>query len=372
MGQLSNHPVTNFLTGKVISRLDHDQFFPALQECDPKMVDCIDNYRTAALQAFISRSKELGEPEQREVISSILRAFGLNEEGDKQYVFPCLISLMRLEYFRKTTAFQHITNCLDTSDPDPAGLKLPDSNIQGSLLLQGLLQLAVPDLITTIVKSVLALPLSVTIAFSRDPIASRALDSILTSPTVAPVSRRQFISRFIGNYPQLADDRVGSRIADLCWAVADVYTKEKIATSLVGQINGLQRSAYGHYFVRKLDLPFFERQRDAWKASMLQKFPPKQAITMATSDHKMVTLPLGGKLEKVDKVKKIEKVKTIENATPKSDLTTRADVTEVKETKRKKKKDGLIVDGSDELEQMFQPLMKKKKKLKKSSDQSNS
>ncbi|EGG03657.1 uncharacterized protein MELLADRAFT_117295 [Melampsora larici-populina 98AG31] len=358
MGMLSNHPVTNFLTAKVVSRLDSDQFLPALQECVPKMIDCIDNYRTGVLQALVSRSKNLGLTEQREVIQSLLRAFGVTEDTEKPYIFPCLISLMRLDYFRKTTAFQQIEKSLKSSETDTNDMKLPDSNMQGSLLLQGILQLAVPDLMTSIVNSLMLLPLSVTMSFSRDTIASRALDSILNSPTISPAPRRQFISRFIGHYHRLADDRVGSRIADLCWAVADVFTKEKIASSLVDQQNALQQSAYGHYFVRKLELPYFERQRNGWKAAMLQKFPSRKVVALPTKEEqtkittKILEEPKGNEIEK-DTGRPIEVNEPLQKS----------------KKPKKKKMEEPAANEIDVLDGLFDPIIKKRKKNKKKSDE---
>lgn len=358
MGMLSNHPVTNFLTAKVVSRLESEQFLPALQECVPKMIDCIDNYRTGVLQALVSRSKELGITAQREVIQSLLRAFGLTEDTEKAYIFPCLISLMRLDYFRKTTAFQQIDKSLNSSETEANDLKLPDSNMQGSLLLQGILQLAVPDLMTTIVNSLMLLPLSVTMSFSRDTIASRALDSILNSPTVPSAPRRQFISRFIGHYHRLADDRVGSRIADLCWAVADVFTKEKIASSLVDQQNALQQSAYGHYFVRKLELPYFERQRAGWKAAMSQKFPPRKVVALPTkAEQPKITTKTPEEPKGNAKENDIGRPMEVDEPLKKS------------KKPKKKKMEERAVDEVDVLDGLFDPLIKKRKRNKKKSDE---
>lgn len=72
----------------------------------------------------------------------------------------------------------------------------------------------------------------------------------------------------LGHYAELADDRIGSRVAERCFASADVYLKDKIAQSLFDQQNDLQRSAYAHFFARKLELPLWGRRRGDWKAKM--------------------------------------------------------------------------------------------------------
>ncbi|MBW0546820.1 hypothetical protein O181_086535 [Austropuccinia psidii MF-1] len=249
-GQLACHPVVNFIIAKAISRLEKEELFSALEECKPKMINCIDNFRIGPLTAFINRSIILCQSEQQSITKSILKAFGIEQDEDYRYAFPCLIALTRLEYFRKTVAYKTLSSNPAASQSE---LKLPESNVQGSLLLQGILQLDFPDLSTKLIKALMSLPLEFSMALSHDPIGSRTLDAFLNSPSTTPASRRQFILRFI----------------------ADVYLKEKIATSLVGHQIRLQQSQFGHFFISKVDLPLFERQRDAWKTKMAAKFPPR-------------------------------------------------------------------------------------------------
>lgn len=78
----------------------------------------------------------------------------------------------------------------------------------------------------------------------------------------------------IGHYHELADDRIGSRVVERCWATADVYLKDKIAASLVEQQNFLQASQYGHFFARKVELPLFQRRREEWKLKMANAGKP--------------------------------------------------------------------------------------------------
>lgn len=113
-----------------------------------------------------------------------------------------------------------------------------------------------------------ALPFDSLLALSRSATSSHILDTLLTAPTVPPRALRAFIMSLLGHYHTLADDRIGSRVAERCFASADVYLKDKMAQSLFEQQNDLQRSAYAHFFARKLELPLWGRRRDDWKAKM--------------------------------------------------------------------------------------------------------
>lgn len=129
-----------------------------------------------------------------------------------------------------------------------------------------------------------ALPFDSLLAISRSATSSRVLDVLLTSPTVPPRGLRTFIMSLLGHYAVLADDRIGSRVAERCFASADVYLKDKIAQSLFDQQNDLQRSAYAHFFARKLELPLWGRKREDWKAKMARITNEEKARLKAEND----------------------------------------------------------------------------------------
>lgn len=55
--------------------------------------------------------------------------------------------------------------------------------------------------------------------------SSRILDVLFESPTVPFKAKRRFVVSLIGHYHTLVDDRIGSRVADRCWAFADPYLR---------------------------------------------------------------------------------------------------------------------------------------------------
>jgi nucleolar protein 9 len=79
---------------------------------------------------------------------------------------------------------------------------------------------------------------------------------------------RAFILRLIGHFPQIADDRIGSRVAERAFATADPFLKDKIAASVFDHQEELQRSAYAHFLARKMELPLWGRKREEWKLKM--------------------------------------------------------------------------------------------------------
>lgn len=92
--------------------------------------------------------------------------------------------------------------------------------------------------------SLFAQPIDALLSMACSPIASRVLDVILSvdppSPSTSSAAvaqpsaststipfkaRRKLVMVFLDHFTTLVDDKIGSRIADRCWAVADPYLR---------------------------------------------------------------------------------------------------------------------------------------------------
>lgn len=102
--------------------------------------------------------------------------------------------------------------------------------LQGALLLQSWLHLPAPHS-SAVIDSLISIPLDMLMVFSSNAVASHVVDAALDSPSVQPKDRRRLLMHFVGSYHKLADDRLGSRVADHCWAAADVYLKVRTVSS---------------------------------------------------------------------------------------------------------------------------------------------
>lgn len=93
--------------------------------------------------------------------------------------------------------------------------------------------------------SILGQPIEDLILIACDPSGSRVLDVILETPTLSSESapsqtlstipfkaRKRLIMRFLesDSFITLVDDKLGSRVADRCWAVADPYLRVSCQT----------------------------------------------------------------------------------------------------------------------------------------------
>lgn len=292
LSKLCSHPVANFVVAKVVLQLPAEKIVEATAEIGPRMADLVESGRTGPMQALVTRAIALHAGEA-EVLKAILVAFDVEDKdaGKRRYALPCIVALMRLEHFKKTTAYASLANPASEGVEPP---KLPESAMQGSLLLQSLLRLSSPTVDSLLDDSFHTLPFSFVLGYSRDPIASRVFDVLLSSPALPARHRRKFLLKLIGHYDVLADDRVGSHVADRCWEAADGYLKEKIAESLVGpkEQRALQASPWGHHFARKLHLPLFERRRDDWKAKVAAESPAPVPVASPKSNGPTTNAPV--------------------------------------------------------------------------------
>ena len=131
-------------------------------------------------------------------------------------------------------------------------------------------------------SSIHALPLDALTQLGQHPTSSHVLDALLTSPTVPPKSRRTLLSAFLGHYHVLADDRVGSRVAERCWAAADPYLRERIARATSQHEHALAGSFFGKFFVRQMALHVLRRDPERWRSMQVESKAAAAAIAAPT------------------------------------------------------------------------------------------
>lgn len=114
---------------------------------------------------------------------------------------------------------------------------------------------ALPLLIMICPSSILSLPIEELLSIACDPSGSRVLDVILEPPspsspdTLSPQipstipfkARKRLIMKFIESdgFITLVDDKLGSRVADRCWAAADPYLRVSLFRSRPGPTKDL-------------------------------------------------------------------------------------------------------------------------------------
>ncbi|SDA02911.1 BZ3500_MvSof-1268-A1-R1_Chr11-1g03212 [Microbotryum saponariae] len=256
--RLAGNAVANFVVAVALSRLDKDLFVSAVEELSriarERRAEWVDNSRTGVMKMLLERASAL-ESAEKEVSDLILDTFGLHTPEERLLMIPCVLSLNRLEYYRKLPS--HVT---------------VEPTVQGSLLLQAFAQLHAPHS-QALYDSLSSFKIEALTPLTRNPTSSRLIDAFLDSPTTPPREIRGFLLSLIGHYHTLADDRIGSRLVEHCWAVADVFLKDKIAQSISqeGQLPFLQQSPWAHFWAKKLELPLWERRREDWKTKMRQR-----------------------------------------------------------------------------------------------------
>ncbi|TFK56028.1 ARM repeat-containing protein [Heliocybe sulcata] len=293
LGRLANHPIANFVVARAIERTDEEQ----LMECcvdlegDGALGRIVKSTRLGVLKAMVDRSKNL-RARGKEVTEAICTAFDLQLSEDRRLIVPCALYMLPLKSGIPNTIADgqeeskpkivkkggHKKSVTDASRQAAA----QEPKIQGALLLQSMLQLPSPHH-EVVLDSLRSLPTDDLIDLAHHPISSRILDAVLDSSEISPTVKRKFIMTFIGSFHTLVDHRIGSRVADKCWAVADPFLKEKIARSLITHEQFLAASYYGKFFARRLRLPLLQRMPEEWKA--LQAGEPQGVAATASVQH---------------------------------------------------------------------------------------
>ncbi|EAU82466.1 hypothetical protein CC1G_08217 [Coprinopsis cinerea okayama7 len=273
LARLAAHPVANFVVAKAIERASVEQLQDIASELEGTWNKNIRTSRTGVLRAFIERSAVLNAME-KETKQAVQSAFGV-ESADANLIH-CILTVLTLEDYKayKAEATSKPKAQRDGNqrhrrgnqqDSDPLAFKT-----QGSILLQALLKLPEPQ-INFVLEALQQVPVEDKIKICHDPSASRVYDAFLENANIPSKAKRQWIMELIGHYHELVDDRIGSRVADRCWAFCDTYLKEKIARSLFKYESQLAGSFYGKFFVRNLNLHLLQRRPEEWRNMQSQK-----------------------------------------------------------------------------------------------------
>ncbi|KXN83539.1 Nucleolar protein 9 [Leucoagaricus sp. SymC.cos] len=272
--RLAVHPIANFVIAKALERANEAQLSEACRELTGVWPKVIAASRSGVLRAVIERAARLqvlGE----EAVEASCSAFGLEGKEQRPHLVFCSLTMLSFEDYnaRKSAPTESKTES-KTPNRTYGGPKHQsdglEPRLQGSLLLQSLLQL--PDPHSQIVTdSIASLSVEERIRLAQHRVSSRVYDALLCSSTIPSKAKRSFILGFIGHYHQLVDDRFGSRVVDRCWDFADTYLKEKIARSLIPHQQFLAGSFYSKFFSRNLNLYLLQRRPEEWRALQAEK-----------------------------------------------------------------------------------------------------
>ncbi|KAK2464918.1 hypothetical protein APHAL10511_002994 [Amanita phalloides] len=323
--KLAVHPVANFVVSRAIERISIAQFKEACDQFASCWNKLLQANRIMVFKAFVERAAKLGSCEDI-VIEAIFSAFQLESEEEKVQLVPCLLHLTTYKDYtsRKSEKDAIPSRYHDSPNTNPA-----EPTNHGSQLLQALLRLSAPHN-EIVIDSLVSLSVEERIKLAHNMYSSRIFDVLLTSPSVASKSRRRVVMEFIGKYHLLADDRIGSHVADHCWEHADTYLKEKIARSLIPHDRDLAASYYGRFFARNLDLQLLQRRPDEWKNKQVERKRQKEAEQQKEENREPVQ----------------DKSQGVERET----------------TKKKRKRESRVREDEEEIDSAFSDVSKKTKK----------
>ncbi|KIJ32368.1 hypothetical protein M422DRAFT_265865 [Sphaerobolus stellatus SS14] len=299
LGKLSAHPVANFVVAKGIVRLDKEQLTEALQLLEGSWKKSLKAQRLGVLTASIERAAKINACEES-LIKVIYSIFEIPQD-EPGMIVPCVLRLKTLPDYQEVSERKREGEANPNGDKAEASVHHTrrqfrqedplEPKIQGSLLLQAILRLQAPHN-EVILESLHAMKQEELLVIACSPIGSRVLDAALESSSIHIRLRKRLVTAFIGLFHQMADDRIGSRVAERCWDAADPYLKEKIAKSLLPHEQFLVGSHFGRFFARNLGLPLYKRNPDQWKATRAQ-----QHKAVASSSNAISTFASGPESE---------------------------------------------------------------------------
>ena len=102
--------------------------------------------------------------------------------------------------------------------------------------------------------------------WATDPIASRILETVLTSESVHQKTKRKLVKLFSGKFSLLASDKYGSHFVDKCFANSTIQEKELICAELADKLSSLVGNFHAKFILRNCGVELFKRRKDQWLA----------------------------------------------------------------------------------------------------------
>ncbi|KAG8986540.1 Nucleolar protein 9 [Tulasnella sp. 427] len=262
IGDLLNDPVANFAIATAIGRLNEQEVGDVVKLRDDVWSASVAKGRTGPLKALIDRSASLGV-HQDQVVEIVFKAFGLENSTNRTAIIDRVLTLRADDAADEPPAPvdpnatpSMYPNRLRRGRYGPKGAKASGSSeptVQGALILQSLVRLSDPYN-AVVCEGIDSIDLDARMSLCKSPIASRVVDAVVDSPTVSAKAKRRLISSFIGHYHVLADDKIGSRVAENLYKAGDPFL----------------RSTYGRFLLNHVNIPLLKRSPEEWKRAQAQ------------------------------------------------------------------------------------------------------
>lgn len=254
VAKLGGHPCANFVVSTVLRLLPirSEPFRKTIAELEQAGDHLVKNQVLGVLQAAVERCAQSDHLED-DVLRAVLAAFRFPDDEDQTLFVPVLLSMRTFKAYAHTVGEGKGKRKRD--EPDAF-------TTQGSILLQRIVQLHPPqqDRVYTSLSGSAALK-----EWCCSSTAVHVVLGALTSSTATFAQRRSLLRVLLPLLVELVDDAWGSRVADAVWNVADGFTKDKIAQTVVAHEKRLLSSAYGRFFVRRLRLGMYRKSPSEWK-----------------------------------------------------------------------------------------------------------
>jgi nucleolar protein 9 len=202
----TSHHVANFVVQKLILSCKKERYYKEiLGMLKPKIADYLFRENRTGIVVALLESGVQYPSVQAELVSIILDVFGCTEK-DTDIAKIILHLKSRIDFEKRIHVYS--------------------PNLQGSLLLQHLIQFIQPHCVPFI-TSVVSMNVHDILLWIQDPIAARVVENVITNDATPNKLKKQLIESFYGSFLKLSTDKYGSRFVDKCWQAANLEVKVK-------------------------------------------------------------------------------------------------------------------------------------------------
>ncbi|KAI8922968.1 armadillo-type protein [Entophlyctis helioformis] len=241
--ELCNHPLANFVIQRVLDKVsDQTQLDALLDIIEPEMERMLFRSRAGIVVKTIEACSRVPACQKR-VLKALFAA--VHTAGDDAKMKKCASVILLMTTYEK----------YEVLDLAPS--------LQGALMLQHVASFT-PENAKLCVESIMAMEPESLFKWALDPIASRVVEAILASHTLALRTQRRLVRNFFGRFVELSSDKYGSHLVDKCWAVSNMDMRETIAQELADKMTSLAANFHAKFILRNCKVELYKKRRDEW------------------------------------------------------------------------------------------------------------
>jgi len=264
LASLARNDIAGYVVCRVLERLGKDDLYEAHESLVPTIPSLLERNRTMVVRALIERCA-IRDVDTQAIAASLDTIY----QGQAGFDIAKFLKVEQaaeklVDGESRETPHDSVQSSVEDNAPCFSRPSEP-SKVHFNLLAQAMLLVPGP-LSGLLLDSMIDLNASTLLQMAKDPIASRTLQTALTTKNASIIARRKLVQRYYGHMGDMSQDRSASHVVDCIWEGTHglAFIRERIAEELAENEAQIRESQYGRAVWKNWKMDIYKRNRPEW------------------------------------------------------------------------------------------------------------